>query len=66
MKNPVLSKEEGKKLLYKCTVCGEPVDYWYGRWGDKGTCDRICEQIQEDKPKYPPSTLGDENETSST
>ncbi len=36
----------------KCCVCGKPMELPYGRWGDGGTCSRVCERVQEAKPKY--------------
>lgn len=36
-----------------CLICDKPVNGWYGRWSDRGTCSKKCEQVQEAKPKYP-------------
>jgi len=56
--NPVLSDAEAKKLLYNCMICGKPIEGFYGRWGNVGTCSRKCEVIQEGKPKYEPDLHG--------
>lgn len=53
MKNPVLSEKDAKKLLYRCMLCDKPIEGFYGRWELGGTCSKVCEAIQEAKPKFP-------------
>jgi hypothetical protein len=38
--------------LYTCLICEKEIDGYYGRWGDFGTCGRVCEGVQAAKPKY--------------
>lgn len=54
-------QEEYKETIAGlCCVCEKPTPYFYGRWGNGGTCSRPCERIQEAKPKYP---HGEKDET---
>jgi len=39
-----------------CIICQKPTSGWYGRWGNLGTCSKKCELVQEDLPKYLPSS----------
>ena len=56
MKNPVLEN----LIFVNCLVCRKPIkEGYYGRWEGGGTCSKKCEEIQETKPKCPPSTLGE-------
>lgn len=50
--NPVLSEEQVKKLLYVCMICNRPIEGFYGRWGNGGTCSRVCEKTQEGKSRH--------------
>lgn len=37
----------------KCCVCNKPITTgFYGVWGNTGTCSRLCEKVQESKPKH--------------
>lgn len=38
---PVITEE-----VKTCMICGRPVQGYYGRWGNTGTCSRICENEQ--------------------
>lgn len=31
-----------------CMVCGKGTLGYYGRWGNSGTCSRVCENAAED------------------
>lgn len=35
----------------RCCVCNKPVTGFYGRWGNSGTCSRVCEAIQSERRK---------------
>lgn len=64
VRNPVIQEDIRNKLIYACMICGKDSEGFYGSWGfigepPKGTCSKTCEQIQESKPKYPPSTIGE-------
>lgn len=37
-----------------CCVCGKSMELPYGRWGNGGTCNRVCEKTKEAEPKHPP------------
>ena len=54
--NPVIEPEVGKRLLLRCMVCDKPIEGFYARFGDQGTCGRICMNVQDAKPKYPDHT----------
>lgn len=51
-RNPVISEEIGKKLLYKCMTCNKPIEGFYARFGNTGTCSRMCMEVENKKPKY--------------
>lgn len=53
MKNPVISQEIADKVgVRHCIECGEKCQ-GYGPWQEGFTCNRICEDIKENRPKYP-------------
>lgn len=54
--NPVIAPEVGKRLLLRCMVCDKPIEGFYARFGDQGTCNRTCMKVQDAKPKYPGHT----------
>ena len=53
VKNPVISETLGKVLLYKCMTCYKPIEGFYARFGNTGTCSRMCMLVENKKPKYP-------------
>ncbi len=64
VRNPVMPEAVRDQMVYVCMVCSKSTEGFYGSWGfigepPKGTCSKSCEQVQEAKPKYPPSTLGE-------
>lgn len=53
-KNLREAQEEYKeKVVGLCCICSKPVPGFYGMWQEGGTCSKKCEQVREDKPKYP-------------
>ena len=47
------NKEQETLRLSPCCVCGKPItDGYFGRWGNGGACSKVCDAIQEAKPKY--------------
>jgi DNA-directed RNA polymerase subunit RPC12/RpoP len=53
LRNPVIPEAVAKALLYKCMVCSKPVEGFYSRHGDQGTCSGACMKVQDAKPRYP-------------
>ena len=49
-----VQEEYKEKVVGLCCICEKPVNGYYGRWGNGGSCSKKCEAIQEAKPKYPP------------
>jgi len=56
LSNPVLSDKLGSKLLMICIVCDKPVEGYYARFGEKGTCSKTCMRVQDTLPRYPGHT----------
>lgn len=55
-KNSLGRQEDAESAVNigSCIVCGAPVfGGWYGRHGDKGTCNKQCETTQSQRPRYP-------------
>lgn len=48
-----VQEEYKEKVVGLCCICEKPVNGFYGRWGDGGTCSGKCERIREAQPKYP-------------
>ncbi len=60
LSNPVIPDYRPKKkeetevtlIFSPCMVCGKTItDGYYSRWGHGGVCSRVCNAIQEEKPK---------------
>lgn len=32
--------------IHTCVICNRPVKGYYGRWGNTGTCSKVCENEQ--------------------
>lgn len=53
VRNPVVPEDIAKQLIYKCMICANNVEGWYGSHEGGGTCSRKCEKEQMAKPRFP-------------